>query len=49
MALCTTMVMGAIAEYTMKDIREIIEDHQEQAVRSVRGRNSRREFEGFKL
>ncbi len=47
--LVFTLVIGAIAEYTMKDIRAIIEDHQRQVIRAARGRTGRRELVDFKL
>jgi hypothetical protein len=47
--LVFTLVIGAIAEYTMKDIRQIIEDHQQQVIRAGRTRTGRKEYADFKL
>lgn len=43
--LVFALVCGAMAQYTMLDIRYILGEHQEQMIRNSRTRTRRREYD----
>ena len=43
--LVFALVCGAMAQYTMLDIKYILGEHQDQVIRSARSRTRRREFD----